>query len=111
MTNCLRTKVDTRNSGRPGAVRFSAMVRGIAIGLVTALPLATAPALARGALPGAPGRKAHWASADKQGFGTSATRASRVWFTLRRADMTEVLYPTSRTRPRVSSPSWSTASL
>ena len=55
--------------------------------------LACAPAHARERAPGAPGDKADWASADKQGFGTSATRASRVWFTLRDADMTEVYYP------------------
>ena len=68
------------------------MVRVIAIGLVTAL-LATAPALARERAPGAPGGKADWASADKQGFGTAASRESRVWFTLRAADMTEIHYP------------------
>ena len=68
------------------------MVRGIAIGLVTAL-LTAAPALARERAPGAPGGKADWASADKEGFGTAASRESRVWFTLRDADMTEVHYP------------------
>ena len=68
------------------------MVRGIVIGLVAAL-LATAPAHARERAPGAPGGKADWASADKQGFGTAASRDSRVWFTLREADMTEVHYP------------------
>ena len=61
---------------------------------VTALLLAT-PALAhaRDRAPGAPGGKADWARADKQGFGTSTTRASRVWFTLREAELTEVFYP------------------
>src|SRR4051812_34578294 len=51
------------------------------------------PAHARERAPGAPGFKADWAQADKQGFGTSAARQSRVWFTLRRAEMTEVYYP------------------
>ena len=54
---------------------------------------APAPAHARERAPGAPGGKATWAPADKQGFGTSATKASRVWFTLRKAELTEVYYP------------------
>src|SRR3954452_9789113 len=62
--------------------------------LVIAMLLALAPAAhARERAPGAPGKKADWAQADKQGFGTSATKASRVWFTLRRAQMTEAFYP------------------
>ena len=68
------------------------MIRGIVVGLAAALVLG-APAHARERAPGAPGGKANWASADKQGFGTAASRDSRVWFTLRNADMTEVHYP------------------
>src|SRR3954471_21817664 len=67
-------------------------MRGVALVTLTLLVLA-GPAQARERAPGAPGDKADWAQADKQGFGTSATRASRVWFTLRRAQMTEVYYP------------------
>ena len=52
-----------------------------------------APAHAREKAPGAPGDKARWAKADKHGFGTSASRSSRVWFTLRQTEMTEVYYP------------------
>src|SRR5262245_3578433 len=55
--------------------------------------LIVAPAHARERAPGAPGDKADWAPADKQGFGTSATRTSRVWFTLRDTGMSEVYYP------------------
>ena len=69
------------------------MVRGIVIALVASLVVISAPAHARERAPGAPGGKADWTSADKQGFGTAATRDSRVWFTLRKADMTEVHYP------------------
>jgi glucoamylase len=43
--------------------------------------------------PGAPGRDAHWPSAAKNGFGTSNTSASKVWFTLNNGVMTEVYYP------------------
>ena len=37
---------------------------------------------------------AHWATAAKNGFGTSNTVASKVWFTLAEGVMTEVFYPT-----------------
>ena len=43
--------------------------------------------------PGAPGKDAQWASSGKQGVGTSATAASKVWFTLEGGAMTEVYYP------------------
>src|SRR3954451_11532705 len=67
-------------------------MRGVALVSLALLALA-APAHARERAPGAPGNKADWTQADKQGFGTSTTRASHVWFTLRRAEMTEVYYP------------------
>jgi glucan 1,4-alpha-glucosidase len=43
--------------------------------------------------PGAPGNDAHWPSAAKNGFGTSNTLASKVWFTLNNGVMTEAYYP------------------
>ena len=45
--------------------------------------------------PGAPGKDAQWASAGKQGIGTSNTLASKVWFTLQGGALTEVFYPTA----------------
>ena len=42
----------------------------------------------------AQGSDAHWATAAKNGFGTSNTIASKVWFTLADGVMTEVFYPT-----------------
>src|SRR3954451_6473595 len=69
------------------------MARVFAAGLLCALALLSAPAHARERAPGAPGGRAAWAPADKQGFGTSATPASRVWFTLRKAQLTELYYP------------------
>src|SRR6185436_9236302 len=42
----------------------------------------------------AQGGDAHWPSAAKNGFGTSNTLASKVWFTLTNGVMTEVFYPT-----------------
>src|SRR5882724_6170858 len=44
--------------------------------------------------PGGPGNDAHWPTAAKNGFGTSNTLASKVWFTLAAGVMSEVFYPT-----------------
>src|SRR6266853_3919081 len=44
--------------------------------------------------PGAPGADAHWISAAKDGFGTSNTTRSKVWFTLTNGVLSEVYYPT-----------------
>ena len=52
-----------------------------------------APSGTRGVAPGAPGATADWAPADKHGFGTSRTAASKVWFTLESGELTEVYYP------------------
>lgn len=43
--------------------------------------------------PGGPGKDAQWATAGKQGVGTSADVRSKVWFTLAQGVMTEVYYP------------------
>ena len=43
--------------------------------------------------PNGPGQDAQWSSAGKQGVGTSATRESKVWFTLQGGALTEVYYP------------------
>jgi glucoamylase len=43
--------------------------------------------------PGAPGKDAQWATAGKQGVGTSANLESKVCFTLAQGVMTEVYYP------------------
>ena len=40
------------------------------------------------------GVDAHWPTAAKNGFGTSTSLTSRVWFTLANGVMTEVFYPT-----------------
>ena len=52
--------------------------------------------------PGAPGADAHWLSAAKNGFGTSNTLRSKVWFTLTDGVLSEVYYPTLDT-PNVQS--------
>jgi glucoamylase len=59
----------------------------LATGLFAPAALAKAPA------PGAPGAKHTWAPADKHGFGTARAPRSNVWFTLRKAELSEVYYP------------------
>lgn len=44
--------------------------------------------------PDAPGADAHWLSAAKNGFGSSVTLNSQVWFTLTDGVLSEVFYPT-----------------
>src|SRR5258706_6675322 len=44
--------------------------------------------------PGGPGSDAQWPSAAKDGFGTSNSLRSKVWFTLTNGVMTEVFFPT-----------------
>jgi glucoamylase len=61
------------------------MLAGIALG--------PAPAAVAANAPGAPGDKATWTPANKDGFGTSATTASRLWHTLSGGQLTEVYYP------------------
>src|SRR5262249_23338987 len=43
--------------------------------------------------PGAPGNQADFAPANKDGFGTSAGTASKVWYTLSNGELTEGYYP------------------
>jgi glucoamylase len=47
----------------------------------------------KGGAPGAPGERAIWTEADKDGFGTSYTTANKVWYTLDDGELTEVYYP------------------
>src|SRR3954463_16195426 len=68
------------------------MLRAALMSVLAALAF-SAPAYARVRAPGVPGDAPDWAAADKHGFGTSATRMSRVWFTLRAKELTEVYYP------------------
>ena len=55
-------------------------------------PLPTASG-AGGEAPGAPGQVANWTPGNKDGFGTSKTLASKVWFTLGDRELTEVYSP------------------
>ncbi len=55
--------------------------------------LFTSLSFAQTLAPGGPGKDAQWATAGKQGIGTSATLESKIWFTLAQGVMTEVYYP------------------
>ncbi|MDQ3801662.1 MAG: glycoside hydrolase family 15 protein [Acidobacteriota bacterium] len=61
--------------------------------LLWALFLFSTASFAQTIAPGAPGKDAQWASAGKQGVGTSANLESKVWFTLQGGALTEVYYP------------------
>lgn len=43
--------------------------------------------------PGDPGKASNWAAGDKDGFGTSRTLRSKVWYTLNDGALTEVFFP------------------
>jgi glucoamylase len=71
------------------------MFRSLVISTVTLLSCPALFGQATNAIaPGAPGHDAHWPSAAKNGFGTSNTLSSKVWFTLNNGVLTEVYYPT-----------------
>jgi glucoamylase len=60
---------------------------------VVASAVSAPAAFAKAPAPGAPGAKHTWAPADKHGFGTAREARSRVWFTLRKAELTETYFP------------------
>src|SRR4051794_29719587 len=64
--------------------------------LVVALAVAVAPGVAEarsGAAPGAPGTASTWVPGDKDGFGTARGTASKVWYTLRNGELSEIYFP------------------
>ncbi len=65
----------------------------LAVAALAAAPIAAATGSPPRVAPGAPGAKVTWAPADKHGFGTSTSTASKVWFTLEAGELTEVYYP------------------
>src|SRR3954454_7087452 len=65
----------------------------VAAAVIPAVADAEAPA--NGAAPGAPGAVEQALPADKSGFGTSTTRASKVWFTVQKeGGLGELFAPT-----------------
>jgi glucoamylase len=76
-------------------VRIAALLTALAatVAVVAAAPPASAEPTLGAQAPGAPGDKATWSAADKHGFGTSRSRGSEVWFTLRQGELSDVFYP------------------
>ena len=67
--------------------------RSLAPALLATALIIPSGAVAATPAPGAPGAKATWTRADKQGFGTAVDARSKVWFTLSRGELTEVYHP------------------
>jgi glucoamylase len=76
---------------RPWVVVVAAIL--VASLLVLALTGLAEAAPSSSSAPGAPGDPAVWTPADKDGFGTSKTTTSKVWYTLNNGELTEVYYP------------------
>jgi glucoamylase len=78
-----------RSGPRRYAVAFAAGL--LLVPLVLAPPARAAGD--DGTAPGAPGERATWTPADKQGFGTARPTAGKLWFTLGAGELTEVYHP------------------
>jgi glucoamylase len=76
---------------RPWVVVVAAIL--VASLLVLAFTGLAEAASSSSSAPGAPGDPAVWTPADKDGFGTSKSTTSKVWYTLNNGELTEVYYP------------------
>ena len=74
-------------------MRYAALARVLGLAAVIALAAAPSAGAASGVAPDAPGARALWTAGNKNGFGTSTTLASKVWYTLSAGEMTELYYP------------------
>jgi glucoamylase len=72
--------------------RVAALSAATLLAALVVTPAATGAA-ASSAAPGAPGTPATWAEGDHDGFGTAQGTASKVWYTLRGGELTDVYYP------------------
>ena len=70
---------------RAAALSFAALL----IAGLCAVPAPAAPPYA----PSSPGKASDWAPGDKDGFGTSRTLRSKVWYTINDGELTEVFFP------------------
>jgi glucoamylase len=78
---------------RSNVLRSSAVVVAVVAASLLAVAGLVGAAPNSSSAPGAPGDKAVWTAADKDGFGTSTTTGSKVWYTLNNGELTEVYYP------------------
>jgi glucoamylase len=71
--------------------RIAALSAATLLGALLVVPATGAAAAI--AAPGAPGTPSTWAEGDHNGFGTARGTASKVWYTLRGGELTDVYYP------------------
>ena len=76
-----------------GQTRHRMRVRVVVPLLFGLLIAVLIPGSVQAAAPGPASPKPNWLPADKQGFGTSRTVTSKVWFTLEGGELSEVYYP------------------
>src|SRR3954454_8233783 len=67
-----------------------ALAAALAVGVA---PAGSGAAVRTGMAPGAPGAASDWVTGDKDGFGTARGTASKVWYTLRGGELSEIYYP------------------
>ena len=74
-------------------MRYTVFARLVALAVGIVLMTTAGAEAASGVAPGAPGATALWTAGNKDGFGTSTTLGSKVWYTLNGGELTEVYYP------------------
>lgn len=74
-------------------MRYTVIVRLLVVAVAFGLVAAPGAGALSGTAPGAPGARALWTPGNKDGFGTSTTLGSKVWYTLNGGELTEVYYP------------------
>lgn len=74
-------------------MRYTVFARLVALAVGIVLMTTAGAEAASGVAPGAPGATALWTAGNKDGFGTSTTLSSKVWYTLNGGELTEVYYP------------------
>ncbi len=74
-------------------MRLRHLLAPAAVAFAMTATASSAHGQSHGVAPGAPGQPTTWTPADKHGFGTSHTRASKVWYTLEGGELTEVYFP------------------
>src|SRR4051794_15132782 len=75
---------------RTGLALGSAAMLVVALAGSASLAVASASG---GPAPGAPGAASDWVPGDKDGFGTARGTASKVWYTLRNGELSEIYFP------------------
>jgi glucoamylase len=71
----------------------SRALRSAPVAVLLAVVFSAPAAGAQPAAAGAPGAAPNWTPSDKHGFGTAHDQRSKVWFTLRSHELSEVYYP------------------